>query len=220
MIKSIVCIGLSFLWLTNVFAATDVYLSSGIAQARYSEDTDGQNADLTGAENSLSIRAINSLGFLDLGLDIGTLQLSGESPAHKADFDGNYTNITSGVSFSLYPSWIEYYLDVGYRMGLGKLKVQGTQYLYTFNAQMSGMIFRSGIKFVVANKYLFGMNYESKGRLIKKNSMGLEPRVHSANSSTFSLGYRFGGNNVTPSAKIKSGTKNYNDPCRLFGACN
>ena len=218
MIKSIVCIGLSFLWLTNVFAATDVYLSSGIAQARYSEDTDGQNADLTGAENSLSIRAINSLGFLDLGLDIGTLQLSGESPAHKADFDSNYTNITSGVSFSLYPSWIEYYLDIGYRMGLGKLKVQGTQYLYTFNAQMSGMIFRSGIKFVVANKYLLGINYEGKGRLIKQSSMGMEPRVHSANSITFSLGFRFGASSAKKPNNIKTGTKTYD--CVVFKKCD
>ena len=54
MIKSIVCVGLSLLWFANVFAATDVYLSSGIAQARYSESIGAQKADMTGTEQSFN----------------------------------------------------------------------------------------------------------------------------------------------------------------------
>ena len=92
---------------------------------------------MTGIEQSLSIRNINSTGSIDLGLDVGTLKLDGASKAHQVDFDGDYINRISGVSFSLYPSWIEYYLDIGYRLGLGKLKVQRFQSTYTFNAQMN-----------------------------------------------------------------------------------
>ena len=138
MIRFNICISLLLFCFTQGFAATDVYVSAGNAIARYSESTDGQNADLKGTEQSLSIRNINSLGKIDLGLDAGTLKLSGNSQAHQADFEGNYINLISGVSFSLYPSWVEFYLDLGYRVGLGKLTVQRTQYKYTFNAQMSG----------------------------------------------------------------------------------
>jgi hypothetical protein len=104
MIKSIICIGVSLLWFANVFATTDVYVSVGTAEARYSELIGRQNADMTGTEQSLSIRNLNSIGSIDLGLDLGTLKLDGASKAHQVDFDGNYINFISGVSFSLYPN--------------------------------------------------------------------------------------------------------------------
>ena len=188
---------------------------------------------MTGIEQSLSIRNINSTGSIDLGLDVGTLKLDGASKAHQVDFDGDYINLISGVSFSLYPSWIEYYLDIGYRLGLGKLKVQRFQSTYTFNAQMNessfnkldnkrihGIIFKAGIKLIASAGYLIGVNYEGKGKLVDQSSLSMRPRVHSSNSVTFSLGYRFGGNNVASSTSTPAGAKNYNNPCRLFGACN
>ena len=233
MIQFILCIGLSFFWFANVFATTDFYVSVGTAEARYSESIGRQNADMTGTEQSLSVRNLNSIGSIDIGLDVGTLKLDGASKADQADFDGNYINFISGVSFSLYPSWIEYYLDIGYRLGLGKLKVQRFQSTYTFNAQMSeslfneldnkrihGIIFKAGIKLIASAGYLIGANYESKGKLVDQSSLLMRPRVHSSNSVTFSLGYRFGGNNVASSTGTPAGRTNYSDPCRLFGACN
>jgi hypothetical protein len=226
MIRFNICMSLLLFCFTQGFAATDVYVSAGTAKARYSESTDGQNADLVGTEQFLSIRNINSLGKIDLGLDAGTLKLNGDSQAHQADFEGNYINLISGVSFSLYPSWVEFYLDVGYRFGLGKLTVQRSQYKYTFNGQMSGQspnygaIFKSGVKAITSSGYLIGLNFENKGKLLDQSSLSLNPRVHSSTSVTISLGYRFGGNNATSPTSTPSGTPNYSDPCRLFGACN
>ena len=226
MIRFNICISLLLFCFTQGFAATDVYVSAGNAIARYSESTDGQNADLVGTEQSLSIRNINSLGKIDLGLDAGTLKLSGDSQSHQTDFEGNYINLISGVSFSLYPSWVEFYLDVGYRVGLGKLTVQRSQYKYTFNAQMSGQlpnygaIFKSGVKAITSSGYLIGLNFENKGKLLDQSSLSLNPRIHSSTSVTISIGHRFGGNNATSPTSTPSGTPNYNDPCRLFGACN
>ena len=245
MIRFNICISLLLFCFTQGFAATDVYVSAGTAKARYSENTDGQNANLIGTEQSLSIRNINSLGKIDLGLDAGTLKLSGDSQSHQAEFEGRYINLISGVSFSLYPSWVEFYLDVGYRFGLGKLTVQRSQYKYTFNAQMSGQspakstdwngincfnvictmpdygaTFKSGVKAITSSGYLIGLNFENKGKLLDQSSLSLNPRVHSSTLVTISLGYRFGGNNATSPTSTPSGTPNYNDPCRLFGACN
>ena len=234
MIRFNICISLLLFCFTQGFAATDVYVSAGTAKARYSENTDGQNANLIGTEQSLSIRNINSLGKIDLGLDAGTLKLSGDSQSHQAEFEGSYINLISGVSFSLYPSWVEFYLDVGYRFGLGKLTVQRSQYKYTFNAQMSGQspakttdwngincfnvictmpdygaTFKSGVKAITSSGYLIGLNFENKGKLLDQSYLSLFPRVHSATSVTFSLGYRFGG-----SAKGKQTKK----PPKVFNA--
>ena len=217
MIRLNICIALLLFWITQGFAATDAYVSAGTTEARYSETIDGQNADLQGTEQSLTIRKTNYVGNVDLGLDAGTLKLTGTSPEHQADFEGNYINLTSGLSFTLYPSWIEYYIDIGYRIGLGKLRIQRSQYKYTFNAQMSGLegsdstkegircpsqicnwlsygvVMKSGIKFISSAGYLLGVNYENKGKLMDQNSLSLNPRIHSSSSVTVSLGYRFGG---------------------------
>ena len=100
MIRFNICISLLLFCFTQGFAATDVYVSAGTAKARYSESTDGQNADLAGTEQSLSIRNINSLGKIDLGLDAGTLKLSGDSQGIKLTLKA-ITSISSLESASV-----------------------------------------------------------------------------------------------------------------------
>ena len=143
------------------------------------------------------------------------------------DFEANYLNLTAGVGLSLYPSWIEYYLDLGYRLGVGKLEVirtqsDGSKTNYTYNDYVDDLTLRYGIKFVVFGAYLIGINYENKNGLINKSTQILNPKIDSANSVTFSIGYRFGGKSGKTPSKVESGKPNYNDPCLLFrgAACN
>ena len=157
---------------------------------------------------------------------MGTLNLSGDSGLHKVDFVSNYINLTAGISFNLYPSWIEYYLDLGYRFGIGALKVtrtesNGGKTEYTYNSYTNDSVIKYGVKFVVLGSFLVGMNYENKNGLINKTTQVLNPKIDSSNSVTFSIGYRFGGvDSEIQQSAVPDGLPNYNDPCRLFGACN
>jgi hypothetical protein len=212
---------------SSVHAITDVYLSSGSATGNYSESTDSQSKELSGTENSLSFRNLESLSFVDLGLDLGTQKLSGDTGTHDADFQSNYANLTAGFSFNLYPSWIEYYLDLGYRFGIGELKVtrtdsDGGKTEYTYNSYTNDSVIKYGVKFVVLGGFLVGMNYENKNGLINKTTQVLNPKIDSSNSLTFSIGYRFGGTLEKTPNKVKSGKRNVNDPCMLFrgSACD
>ena len=63
---------------SKAIAVTDVSVSSGNAQATYTESTDSQSKELSGTENSLSIKNLESLSFVDLGIDLGSLKLSGD----------------------------------------------------------------------------------------------------------------------------------------------
>ena len=218
----------------TVIAVTDVSLHSGNATGKYSESTDSQSKELSGSDTSLSIRNLNTFSFVDVGLDLGVLlkspaglELSGDTGTHDVNFLSNYANLTAGFSFSLYPSWIEYYLDLGYRVGIGRLEVlrtesDGSKDQYTYNAYVNDSIIKYGIKLVVLNRFIIGMNQETKNLLFQKSSAVLNPKIDSANSLTISIGYRFGGKSETSPSKVESGKSNYNDPCLLFrgAACN
>lgn len=212
-------------------AVTDVSLHSGSATATYSESTDSQSKELKGSDSFISIRNLNTFSFVDLGLDIGALkspaalELSGDTGTHDINFLSNYANLTAGISFSLYPSWIEYYFDLGYRMGIGKLEVLRTESgggvkNYTFNSYTNDLIYKYGIKFVILRNLLLGINYETKNTLMSKKSDVLNPKLDSANSMTFSVGFRFGASQEVSTRGTPDGTKNYYDPCRLFHACD
>jgi len=216
----------------TVIAVTDVSLHSGNATGKYSESTDSQSKELSGSDTSLSIRNLNTFSFVDLGLDLGVLlkspaglELSGDTGTHDVNFLSNYANLTAGFSFSLYPSWIEYYLDLGYRVGIGKLEVLRTESgggvkNYTFNSYTNDLIYKYGIKFVILRNLLLGINYETKNTLMDKKSDVLNPKVDSSNSMTLSIGYRFGATHAVSTSKTPDGRKNYYDPCQLFKACN
>ena len=207
---------------SSVHAVTDVYLSSGSATGNYSETVDSQSKELSGTENSLSFRNLESFSFVDLGLDLGTLKLSGNTGGHEADFQSNYANLTAGFSFNLYPSWIEYYLDLGYRFGIGELKVtrtesDGSKNNYTYNNYVNGAILKTGMKIIILGRFVIGLNHESKNAIFQKNSAVLNPNVDTARSFTISFGYRFGGKSETSLDNIKTGTKTYD--CVVFKKC-
>ena len=233
MTRLLLCLPTLLLLFTySAIAVTDVSLHSGSAAATYSESTDSQSKELKGPDSFISIRNLNTFSFVDLGLDIGALQspaaleLSGDTGTHDVNFLSNYANLTAGFRFSLYPSWIEYYLDLGYRVGVGRLEVlrtesDGSKDQYTYNAYVNDSIIKYGIKLVVLNRFIIGMNQETKNLLFQKSSTVLNPKIDSANSLTISIGYRFGGvsSEITQSS-VPDGLNNYNDPCRIFGACN
>ena len=131
----------------QVYGVTDVSAHfGGKAAAEYTESTDSQSKALEGTEDSLSIRNLDTFSFVDLGLNIGTLKLSDETGNHDVDFQANYANVTAGVSFTLYPSWIEYYFDLGYRVGIGRLEVlrtesDGSKDQYTQELRYDGYLF-------------------------------------------------------------------------------
>ncbi len=219
---------------SQAHGVTDWYLSSGSAKATYNESIDSQTADLIGREQSLTIRNLNSLSFIDLGMTIGSLALSGNSESDAVDFTSSHINLTAGISFSLYPSWIEYYLDQGYRFGLGKVEIQRTNCdnsisNYTFNDYVTDSTLRYGIKFMTFDRYIIGIQKEVTETLIEKTHSKLSPNIKSANSLTFFIGYRLGGKGGLQNFEDK--TKGYllrrnerkamkNNPCRLFNACN
>ncbi len=191
-------ISLLVLLCTSVHATTDVYLSSGSATGNYIESVDSQRKLLTGVENSLSYKSLKNFSFVDLGIDLGTLNLSGDSGLHKVDFGSNYINLTAGISLSLYPSWIEYQIDLGYRYGTGKIEIQRTKCdgsvdQHTHNEFVNNIIFKYGVKFLTFDKYLLGIQREIKNTLIEKTTETLNPKIESADSLTFFFGYRFGG---------------------------
>ena len=97
----------------------------------------------------------------------------------------------------------------------------GSKDQYTYNAYVNDSIIKYGIKLVVLNRFIIGMNQETKNLLFQKSSAVLNPKIDSANSLTISIGYRFGGvsSEITQSS-VPDGLNNYNDPCRIFGACN
>lgn len=231
MTRLLLCLPALLLFTYSAIAVTDVSLHSGSAAATYSESTDSQSKELKGSDSFISIRNLNTFSFVDLGLDIGALkspaalELSGDTGTHDINFLSNYANLTAGISFSLYPSWIEYYFDLGYRMGIGKLEVLRTESgggvkNYTFNSYTNDLIYKYGIKFVILRNLLLGINYETKNTLMSKKSDVLNPKLDSANSMTFSVGFRFGASQEVSTRGTPDGTKNYYDPCRLFHACD
>jgi len=232
MTRLLLCLPTLLLLFTySAIAVTDVSLHSGSAAATYSESTDSQSKELKGPDSFISIRNLNTFSFVDLGLDIGALkspaalELSGDTGTHDVNFLSNYANLTAGVSFSLYPSWIEYYFDLGYRVGIGKLEVLRTESgggvkNYTFNSYTNDLIYKYGIKFVILRNLLLGINHETKNTLMSKKSDVLNPKLDSANAMTFSVGFRFGASQEVSTRGTPDGTKNYYDPCRLFHACD
>ena len=201
-------------------AITDLYLSTGTASATYTETTDSQSKELSGSEQSLSWRRLNALSFLDLGADVGKLTLSGDTGSHDVDFSSDYLNLIAGLSFSLYPGWIDYAFDLGYRMSVDRMQVDrsvsagGTE-TYQIGALGEATISRFSIRFYWSEAFLIGFNIEQKNTLFEKSTQDLSPKLDSGKSSTLSLGYRFGGK--ARGSKQTKGSQKIDPPG--FGVC-
>ena len=208
-----------------IYAVTDFYLTSGTATASYTEKTDSQETDLSGSEQSLSWRRLGALSFLDFGFDVGKLKISGDSNLHKVSYSSDYLNIITGISFSLYPQWIDYAFDIGYRLSVDRIKIDretaaGGIERHQTGALGEASLYKFAIRFYLSDAFILGFNTEQKNTLLGKQVQDISPKVDSGRSSTLSVGYRFGGSAKSPRTQVESGKPNYNNPCRLFKACN
>ena len=225
-ILSLLLITLFSLGYSPASATSEVSLSSGIVSADYAETTDSQSATLSGSSSSVAFRSIEALSFLDLGLEWGNYSLKGNSSLHKVTLSTDYVGLIAGISFGFYPRWLEYTLDLGYRLGVDRMKLDRSRSSGQINQHKIGNLnqepfIRLGIKIFLGQSLFLGLNFEQQGKLFKKEVEGLTPQVSSANSTLLTLGYRFGGglaSSVVP-VKAKRGATNYNNPCRLFSAC-
>ena len=214
-------LGSSTLW-----AADEVSITSSQTATLYSEATDSQSTILSGPGSILSYRGLETLGFLDLGLEWGTYSVEGSTKLHEVQLSTDFVSLLTGLSFRFSPKWLEYTLDVGYRLSVDRMELYRTESDGKVNYHKIGQLnqqpfYRLGIRIFLGNALFFGFSREQQSNLFQKGVEDLKPTVQTAASTLLTLGYRFGGKElkVFPS-KIPSGPTNYNDPCKLFKACN
>ena len=221
MIISILCAGKSLSW-----AADEVSITSSQTATLYSEATDSQSVILSGSGSVLGYRALEALGFVDLGLEWGTYNIEGNTRLHEVQLSTDFISLLTGISFRFSPKWLEYKLDVGYRVSVDRMELYRTESDGKVNYHKIGQLnqqpfYRLGLRVFLGNTLFFGLSREQQSNVFQKGVEDLKPKVQTAASTLLTLGYRFGGKElkVFPS-KIPSGSTNYNDPCKLFKACN
>ena len=191
--------------------------------AEYAEQTDSQTASLSGNNRALAYRTTEVLSFLDLGLEWGTFAISGKSSTHEAELSSDYVNVILGVSFRLSPSWLEYTLDLGYRLGVDRMKIDRTTSSGVDRNKIGGLsqqpFGRFGIRAFLGENLFVGVGTEQQKSLFDKSEEGLEPTVRSGNTTSLILGYRFGGQSYWR-APIRSGKSPSLDPCLLHRVCD
>jgi len=195
--------------------------------ADYAEQTDAQKATLSGTNRALSYRATEAISFVDLGLEWGTYAVSGASNLHEVEVSSDYVNLLVGVTFRLFPGWVQYSLDYGYRLGVDRVKLDRTTSSGKVNRHKIGgfseePFTRFGIRFLLGQNLFVGLGAEQQSQLFDKSKDSMYPAARSAKSTLLILGYRFGGRGagggVLP--KVRSGNLNYNDPCRTHLLCD
>ena len=227
--KKIQTLVLSFLFVLGyqlAWATGEVSYAEGEIEATYEESTDSQSKKLSGPNRMVSYRSHGMLSFLDLGVELGTYSLSGKSSLHDVKLSSDYINLIAGLSFRFYPNWLEYTLDLGYRLSVDRLNLDQSDSSGKVTEHKVGSIRQQpfsqiGIRAFVGGSLYLGLDYEQQEQLFTKSSAGLNPEVKSAESIYLTFGYRFGqSGEVTLPRKVSPGPTNYNDPCRLFKACN
>ena len=206
--------------------AGELAYAEGTTEASYEEQTDAQSKQLSGPNRKLSYRALEFLSLLDVEIELGTLAISGKSTLHDVKLNSDYISLTTGLSFGFYPSWLEYTLDLGYRLSVDRMELKqsdaaGKVTKHKVGSRQQQPFSRIGLRSFVGNSLFIGLHYEQQAQLFDKASAELTPKVGSASSMQLSLGYRFGTTKeVILPRKVPPGKPNYNDPCRLFKACD
>ena len=211
---------------TASLIAGELAYSEGTTEAIYEEQADAQSKDLSGPNRKLSYRSPKIISWLEVGIELGTFSVSGKSTLHDVKLNSDYINLTTGLSFGFYPSWLEYTLDLGYRLSVDRMELNqsdstGKVTKHKLGSRQQQSFSRIGLRSFVGNSLFIGLHYEQQDQLFSKEIAELAPKVSSATSTQLSIGYRFGaaGEVILPS-KVPAGRSNYNNPCRLFGACN
>jgi len=212
--------------LSPVGKAGEIALSSSTVSGDYAEETDSQYAVISGSGRMLTYRSVETFAFLDLGLQWGTYFLEGKSLLHQVQLSTDYVDLITGISFQLYPQWVKYTLDLGYRLSVDRMKIErqtsagGTE---TNEVGALGQQFfsRWGIKLFLGHSLFLGITQERQGLLYDKVYKDLKPQVKDGRITNFLVGYRFGGHStVQVPTGIPSGPTNYNDPCLYFIICD
>lgn len=211
------------LYIPIACASSEIAGFEGTMKADYAEKTDTQTASLSGNNRTLAYRAKKVLSFLDLGLEWGTYAISGQSRLHESELSSDYVNLILGVSFRLSPSWLEYTLDLGYRLGVDRMKIDRTTSNGVDRNKIGGLsqqpFGRFGIRAFLGENLFVGVSTEQQNSLFDKSEEGLEPTVRSGNTTSLILGYRFGGQDYWR-APIRSGKSRSLDPCLLHRVCD
>jgi hypothetical protein len=195
--------------------------------ADYAEQTDAQKVSLSGTNRALAYRSTEAISFVDLGLEWGTYAVSGQSSLHEVEVSSDYVNLLVGLTFRLFPGWIQYSLDYGYRLGVDRVKLDRTTSSGKVDRHKIGgfseqPFTRFGVRFLLGQNLFVGFSTEQQSQLFDKSKDSMYPSANSANSTVLILGYRFGGRGagggVLP--KVRSGNLNYNDPCITHLLCD
>jgi len=155
--------------------------------ADYAEQTDAQKATLSGTNRALSYRATEAISFVDLGLEWGTYAVSGESNLHEVEVSSDYVNLLVGVTFRLFPGWVQYSLDYGYRLGVDRVKLDRTTSSGKVNRHKIGgfseePFTRFGIRFLLGQNLFVGLSAEQQSQLFDKSKDSMYPAARSAKS--------------------------------------
>ena len=194
-------------------------------EAIYEESTDSQSTRLGGSNRVVSYRSLEALSVLDLGIQWGTYSLSGESALHDVQLSSDYVNLIAGVNFRLSPNWLEYRLDLGYRLSVDRIDLDQSDSGKTTKHKIGSLrqqpFSKISILAFTSRSFFIGLNYEQQDQVFNKGAAGLNPQVTSAETIYLTLGYRFGpqGKVINPNL-VPSGPSNYNDPCQLFKSCD
>jgi len=208
------------------WATGEIAYSEGKIEATYEESTDSQSKKLSGSNRVVSYRSLEILSVLDLGVQWGTYSLSGESALHDVRLSSDYVNLLAGINFRLSPNWLEYRLDLGYRLSVDRMELDqsdssGKTTKHKIGSLRQQPFSKISILAFTSRSFFLGLNYEQQDRLFDKGAAGLNPQITSAETIYLTLGYRFGpqGKVINPNL-VPSGPSNYNDPCQLFKSCD
>ncbi len=212
-------LGSSTLW-----AADEISITSSQTATLYSEATDSQSIILSGPGSILSYRGLETLGFLDLGLEWGTYSVEGSTKLHEVQLSTDFVSLLTGLNFRFSPKWLEYKLDVGYRLSVDRMELYRTESDGKVNYHKIGQLnqqpfYRLGIRVFLGNALFFGLSREQQSNLFQKGVEDLKPTVQTAASTLLTLGYRFGGQSYWR-APIRSGKSRSWDPCLLHRICD
>ena len=218
-------INILFLYTSSVWAIGDISVSSSQTTTSYSEETDSQSAELSGSGKAIGYRSLETLGFFDLSLEWGTYAVEGSTALHEVKLSTDYVGLMAGLSFRFVPTWLEYSLDLGYRLSVNRMELDRTTSTGKVNNHKIGLLdqqpfSRLGIQIFLGNALFVGLYQEQQSNLFKKTEQGLTPTLKTATSTHLAVGYRLGGSALgVTQTNTQSGPTNYNNPCRLFSAC-
>ena len=210
---------LFFLNIQTSFAYTDVYFSLGKGALNYSEQTDGLDEDISVQEGLAGIRLVENFSVFDLGAETGYFALARNFQNQTVDFQSDYINVYTGLSFPLFTKMIELSFDLGYKLSSSDIQVirnvGNTTDTYSFvNVKNYDPFSKIGIRTIFFKTIFLGVSVENMNLSIKDRNPDISPEIKHTQSILLSIGYRFGEKKTKPN--IKAG-KIYDLDCFEYG---